>query len=399
MKASDVIYSFNIRNSRKDNIYPKWNIFQPYFSKITRLSDFVIEIKLKRPFAPFLTSLSDPVSYIVKNGSLKKSGFIPVGTGPFKFGRWEKGKYIVLLKNNRYWKSEVKIKKVIFKVVRTPEIAINLLKSNQAHVIELKSIELRQQFTGLTGFRIKMSQPGGIFFMIFNTKKKYLNNKNFRKSFSHLINKKVLIKSIFQNLAHAAVTPIPPGFPSFNRDIGDYKYSIARASKLIKLSGVKKGFKCRISYLQNDKTEYRIAETFRKQAEKIGVKLIKDPLPFNKLLIRLQKGDFDIALRGWVAGPDPDIYLFSNFSKVSGNSNHGKYFNTQLIDILTRARETMDKNSRINLYRKAQEIIHSEVPWIPLYYSRSSILSSEKIRNIYINANFFIIFRDAYIIN
>ncbi len=395
--SSAVLHSFLVRKKKMNTDYPEWKISFPNIVSITSSGKYKIEIILKKPYAPFLTLLTFPIAYIVHPKSYLSKDFYPVGTGPFIFEKWERGKFISLMGNKKYWNGTVKLLKVIFKIYRNQESAINMIKNGQADVMELKSIELYQNFLGLKKFIITQSPPGGIFFIVFNTTKYPFNRVEFRRGFAHLIKKKVMIKTIFQDFIQSATTPIPYTFPEFNKKITDYKLSIKKSISLFRQAGIKSGFKCSVSFLSNDKIEHRIFETFRRQTAKAGIILIKDPLPLNKLFTKLENNNFDIAIRGWVSGPDPDLYFFSNFTNIKGNSNFGKYSNPELLNILLKARETLDKKKRKQLYFKAQEIIHTDLPWISLFYQRAMIIHSRNIKNINFNLNSQILFENAYI--
>jgi len=395
--SSAVLYSFKSRQEKMEKEYHEWKLLFPNIISITTPDKFTIKITLKKPYAPFLTLLTYSIAYIVPEGSYKNIDFSPIGTGPFKFEKWEKGKYIAMTRNENYWNGIPIIKKVIFKVNSKPINAINMIKSGQADVMEIKSLELYQNFLGPKKFKITQSTPGGIFFLIFNTKKYPFNNSLFRKGFAHLINKDIMIKTIFQNFVPPAKTPFPYTFTELDKKIKDYLFSMEKAKSLFRETGIIKTFKCSISYLENNKSERLMVEVFRRQAEKAGIVLLKDPLPLNLLYKKLTAGMFDIALRGWFSGPDPDLYFFANFTNIKGNANFGRYLNPELIKLLYKARETLNQKERKKLYLKVQNIIHEEAPWIPLYYPRATIVHSKRIKNICFNSNSLIIFKKAYI--
>ena len=109
-----------------------------------------------------------------------------------------------------------------------------------------------------------------------------------------------------------------------------------------------------------------------------------------------RKGEQDIYLRGWIAAPDPDIFLYSNFTMEEGNQNWTFFENSELTKILRDGREMIDVKRRIELYKKAQEIIHRDLIWLPLYHSKFLAVHNKKIKDVFINSNSFISFRDAY---
>ena len=133
--AEDVVYSFKKRIEKGNTEYKKWQLFFPYISEVKAINRYTVEIELQKPFAPFLTALTDPVAYIVPAGSYDQSNFQPIGTGPFKFEKWVAGQYIIIEKNSKYWESEIRISKVIFKIVPNLTMRMTQLKYGNADVL------------------------------------------------------------------------------------------------------------------------------------------------------------------------------------------------------------------------------------------------------------------------
>src|SRR5215213_898722 len=65
-----------------------------------------VELKLKEPSAPLLSSLATiaivPSEVETNKDALQKT---PVGTGPFRFQEWQPNGYILLSKNDAYWQA------------------------------------------------------------------------------------------------------------------------------------------------------------------------------------------------------------------------------------------------------------------------------------------------------
>jgi peptide/nickel transport system substrate-binding protein len=73
-------------------------------------NDSVFSINLKKPFAAFLGILSMKYFSVVPKESVifygDKFGKNPIGTGPFKFKKWEENIKLVLRKNNLYFEKD-----------------------------------------------------------------------------------------------------------------------------------------------------------------------------------------------------------------------------------------------------------------------------------------------------
>ena len=104
------------------------------------MGKYTVRITLTRPFAPFLASLAMfPVS-IVSERAVKKSRERfeenPVGTGPFKFVRWDRKNGIITLEAfEKYWGGAPRIQRLVFKRIRDARQRVRALESGTVHVI------------------------------------------------------------------------------------------------------------------------------------------------------------------------------------------------------------------------------------------------------------------------
>ena len=74
------------------------------------INDSTFDIILTHPFPPFLALLAMPYGYVVPREAILHYGedfrIHPVGTGPFRFHRWEEGHHLILHKNEEYFEEE-----------------------------------------------------------------------------------------------------------------------------------------------------------------------------------------------------------------------------------------------------------------------------------------------------
>ena len=84
--------------------------FQPIRS-VEKIDDYKVRFNLDHPWPPFLKVISDelflfnfiPSPTAVDAGTHDRK---PVGTGPFKYHKWNSGDHFVVLRNDRYWQKE-----------------------------------------------------------------------------------------------------------------------------------------------------------------------------------------------------------------------------------------------------------------------------------------------------
>ncbi|MCK4836826.1 MAG: hypothetical protein KAT17_09320, partial [Candidatus Aminicenantes bacterium] len=270
------------------------------------------------------------------------------------------------------------------------------IKNKNADIIPIRSSREYNELIGIKDTRFISTPSLSIYFLFFNTRKKPFNKLEVRKAIAHLINKKGVVKSIFQKLAINATTPLPPHIFGFNKKINDYSFDINKAKNLLEKAGYKKGFATTLHSSIGPIFLNNIVNRFILNAKKINIKINKKKLSFTELREVANRGEHNLLILGWTAGPDPDLFLFPHFSLKKGNFNRSFYNNPVLVEILEKARETFSWPERKKLYLKAQEIIHRDVPCVPLFHLYIVKAFNSKIKNLKLNQLGFIIFKDLY---
>lgn len=396
--AKAVEFTFNKRFEGKDYKYKKWYFYYSNISKIEAIDDFTVEIILKKPFTSFIYTLANPKAYIVAPSSYSGEEFDPIGTGPFVFSKWVKGRYLTIERNKKYWAGSVKISKVIFKLVKDAAWRILQLKNGKADISLIDSSKEYEEIRGRREIKILSAPSLDTHYLAFNTKKEPFKKLEIRKAFAHLLNKKSLIRHIFQDFAKNATTPIPPHIFGFNNSINDYDFDIKKAKMFLQKAGYNDGLKVKLYYSSSTSSLDELANRIKRNARTVNILIQKVRLPFANLRKAVDKSEHDILLMGWVGEvPDPDSFLYPTFTLKKGHTNRSFYNNPLLTKILEEARETGDPQKRKTLYFKAQQIIHVDIPWIPLYHLNNMLAFNKKIKNIYINQLSHLIFKDAYL--
>jgi peptide/nickel transport system substrate-binding protein len=87
-----------------------------------------------------------------------------------------------------------------------------------------------------------------------------------------------------------------------------------------------------------------------------------------------QDGQHDLCLLGWSAdNGDPDNFLYVLFDPDNAEPGTARnlsfYKNAELHGILRWAQESTDRAERERYYRRAQEIIARDAPWVPIAHA------------------------------
>ena len=119
--AADVVYSFRRLLDPATASTGGW-IFRgkvlsdsagaPADSAFQAPDDSTVVVRLRQPFAAFLSLLSMPYAFVVAPEAVahygRDFGQHPVGTGPFRFRLWNEGSALVLHRNPTYWRRDAR---------------------------------------------------------------------------------------------------------------------------------------------------------------------------------------------------------------------------------------------------------------------------------------------------
>lgn len=397
--ADSVIFNFE-RQMQKDHPYRLGNCecFESNFAileSVKKINDYKVVFRLKKPYTPFLDLLAMTPLAIASPAAVKKYGADfyknPCGSGPFIFKQWIKDDSIVLERNKDYWREKAKADKIIFKTIPDNKLRLMQLYSGLINIMDginpddIETIKRNPEITLLT-------EPGmNIGYIAMNTEKPPFNKKEVRLAVNHAINKKAIINFLYQQTATLAKNPMPPNIFGYNNEITGYGYDIAEAKRLLKLAGLENGFKTTLYVIPITTMAFpepdRVAGAIIANLKDAGIIVEKYSCEWGDYQKKVMNGDHEMAMFVWSADiPDPDNFLYVLLDKdntVKGQAqNVSFYANDVLHYTLMKAQSALDAKQREELYRKAQEIIHEDAPWVPMTHANQMIAFHNTVKNI-----------------
>ena len=126
---------------------------------------------------------------------------------------------------------------------------------------------------------------------------------------------------------------------------------------------------------------------YRKQFEKIGIKLVIRPTDYNRFQDKMRDGSGQIFTWGWNADyPDPENFFFLLYGpngkvKYKGE-NAVNYKNSQFDQLFERMRSMDDTDERNQIIQQMQEMVRHDVPWVFGYHPKRFALYHQWFKNI-----------------
>ncbi|MCP4113562.1 MAG: ABC transporter substrate-binding protein [Desulfobacteraceae bacterium] len=414
--ANAVVFSFSRQIDPKHPFYQKnfgYAAFTfKYVKSVKAVDEHTVRISLSNPFAPFLFNLAMPfASKIVSPTALKKWGNNfekhPVGTGPLRFSEWIQGDRVVLERNPDYWSNPAYLDKVVLKPIINNTGRLLALKTSAIHGMDIINPKAVRDIRENKHLRM-MSIPGlNVGYLAMNTEKPPFNRLKVRQAVNHAINRQNLVKFIYKGLAVPAHTPVPPVMWGYNDKITGYEYNPAKAKQLLKEDGFEHGFETTLwtmpvarQYMAQPK---KIARIIKANLGVLGIKARIVSYDWKTYLAKVRNGEHDMCLIGWVGdNGDPDNFLYvlldkDNAVKPKG-TNQAFFKHDGLHEILIKAQQINERQERIRLYHKAQEIIHEQAPWVPLAHARQIVAHRKNVHGIIQRPTGGILFGKAWIV-
>ncbi len=393
--AQSVLDSFQSRLRKKQVLYPRLSFLFSFITQIRSSSPYSVEIILDRPYAPFLIALADSAAFIQSAKASGSTPFLPVGTGPFRFSSWSKGKSLILTRHPGYWAKSGNVEKIVFKIMPDSLGRLLQIKNGSADLTAVQSAKEYEELSLRSEIAILRNPSITTNYLAFNTRKKPFDRREVRAAFLHIISKERMVRQIFQRLAEPAYSALPPPIYPEGKPEPTRSFDLNAARMLLKRQGLEKGFNCTLHFPNGQEGIEEIADLLVIFAKKIKINIKKIKLPFTELIKIADRGEHDLLLMGWSSNPDPDFFLYPLFTFSAGNRNRFFYENPDLTRLLDLGKITLDVQKRNRIYIEVQAILKKDVPWIPLFHLIRTMACNSRIRGLGFNPLGQLLFRDA----
>src|SRR6266850_7923828 len=226
--------------------YPFANYFFGNVKAVEVLDSLTVEFVLKEPRASFLAVLTAGAASIVSPTAVRKHGADypsnPVGTGPFKFVSWERGQKVVLEKNASYWRSPVKIERVIYRPIVEDQARLTELLTGALDLIVSPPPDYVAQLES-SGKVTMLKQVGAhVWYLGINNQKKPFDDKRVRQALNYAVNKDAIVRDVLKGTGSLSRGPVLPNTWGADTALKAYPYDPERARKLLAEAGYPSGF-------------------------------------------------------------------------------------------------------------------------------------------------------------
>ncbi|MBK4765383.1 MAG: ABC transporter substrate-binding protein [Pantoea sp. Brub] len=404
LNADDIFFSFDRQLNKNNKYHNVSGGHYEYFAgmgmdqliiKIEKIDNYTIRFVLSRRDATFLSNLAMDFASIfskeyadnmLKLNMPEKIDLNPIGTGPFQFLKYEKDSRILYKANQNYWKNKPKIDFLIFSITPDASIRYAKLQKNECQVMSYPDPADIARMMKNKHINLMKKNGLNVSFISFNTAKKPFDNVLMRKALTIAVNKKAIINAIYQGAGRSAKNVIPPNMWSYNSDIKDYSYDPIKAKKILKKIDLPTNFSIDLWAMPVQRpynpNARRMAEMIQADWMKIGIKTNIITYEWGEYLKRAKSGEHEVIMAGWSSdNGNPDNFLSTLFSCTAAKygSNYSHWCNKSFERQIQLASTQDSDKKRIKYYKKAQIILHQQLPALMIAHSTIYEPISKKI--------------------
>jgi len=379
VKARDFKYSF-VRVLDPDTKSPNTWIFENVVgakdfmegkaedvSGIKVVNDYVLEIRLKKPFSPFLGLLTMPPAYVVPMEHVLERGpdfsSRPVGTGPFTLREWLPNRHLILDVRNDYFDKLARVKGIVYRVIPEDLTAVTEFELGNLDVITIPVSEY-SRYKRSPEWRNLISSIEGIntYYLGLNCRKPPFDNPRLRRALNHAIDREKILATLYEGRGRLASGPVPDILRRWPAP-QPYEYDVEKARQVIREMEIPElDF-----YITADQQVVDIAEVIQAYLKDVGLKVRIRQLEWSAFKEAVNNGEPHMFWLSWWADyPDPENFLFPLFH----SSNHGVggnrvwYSNPEVDSLIESGQHATSEKLRNMYYEKAEKTIVEDAPWV-----------------------------------
>lgn len=325
----------------------------------------------------------------------------PVGSGMYRFESWETGRSITLERNPHYWGTEEKgwphFNKIVFTIIPEANTAFQVLARGDMDFMRMTA-ELFMRRANTPRFRERFnrfaySRPA-YSYIGWNMRKPRFRDAKTRLALAMLLDRELIRDELYYGQARIISGNFMPDTPEHHDAIEPVRYDPDKARSLLAEAGWAdnsgdgiierdgEAFRFEAAITNQNPVAEKILTLYKEELARVGIELTIRPMEWASLLDRVDKREFDAILMGWSMPPDPDPYQVWHSSQADAGSNYVGFIHEEADHIIEEARTEFDRDRRIALYHRFQEILYEEQPYLFLLTPKELAAGDKRIHGI-----------------
>lgn len=392
--AADV--KFTLENIVNPQVKAQFRSSLQGLQRVDVIDDYTVRLEFDQPYAslPIVLAWNVPITpkHLLEGKDLNDlSDFAqrPVGTGPFRLREVVKGSHVTVGANPDYYGPKPKLQAIVFKVLPDINTVVAQLRTGELDLAVVESLH-KEALARVPQLTFKVLELPSAFYIALNNTRWPLTERAVRQALMYGLNRQLMVERILKGDAPLAAGAYATAFGPFtNPKLTPYAYDANKAKQLLAEAGFRPGLDGvlqkdgkRLAFeLMVDKgnpVREQIALFTQQSWRQLGADVRLTAEEWSVYIRRgnALPGDYETRT-GWrITSPDPD--KTAEYTS-KGVNNHYGYANPEVDRLMAQARTTTDRQRRIGLYHRIQELLYQDVPVIWVYYQTEILAMNKRI--------------------
>jgi ABC-type transport system substrate-binding protein len=321
-----------------------------------------------------------------------------IGAGAYRMAAYEPGTRMRLERFEDYVGEKPAIREVVLPIYIDPNQTLLKLKAHEMDLGILSAGQYREELKPYEGSpnppknspffdgRITCAKvPKFAYaYIAWNENRPLFADKRVRRALTYAMNRKEIVENVFAGLGSVISGPFLAGSPGADPSIEPLPFDLGEAKKLLTDAGwqdtdgdgvvdkelhpgdkKRSPFEFSLLIIGSRKEYTALANIFKEDLLKIGVKLNVEPVEWALMQKRMDEKSFDSYTGAWGLPWDEDFYQIwhSSQADVPHGSNFVGFRNKEADAIIEKLRVTFDHDERLRLLHAFHRIVHEEQPY------------------------------------
>lgn len=335
------------RNAASESTNKRKRVFTN-IDKIDTPDPLTVRISLKEPSSLLPFFLAEATAAMVHPKSAAANMNTPVGTGPYKFGRWVRGSSLTVEKFAQHRNAAgVAIPNVTYRFITDDSAQVAaMLAGDVDYVPLLGSLDAVDRFRSDNRFQVIVGSTEGETLMSINNKQKPFDDVRVRRAVNFAIDRNAIIQAASNGFGKPIASHATTANPYYVDLTGMYPHDPAKAKALLAEAGFPNGFDVAFK-LPPQSYARRSGEVIVSQLAQVGIRAKIEPIEWAQWLeIVFKQKNYAITV---IMQPEPwDLLNYTNPDYFY------RYDNAEFRELMKKVENPANETERIALVKEAQ---------------------------------------------
>jgi peptide/nickel transport system substrate-binding protein len=316
------------------------------------------------------------------------SGQAAIGTGPFRYVKWEPRGDLVLERNAEWWGGQQPWARVIRREIPNDAARIAALKSGQVDMINYVPATDVAALQRDTTMEVVVGDSVYVFNVYFNLAQKLPKpvrvdgreievnpflDPRVRQAMDLAIDRRALSRVVFEGLAKPMSQLMPDNFFGSSKNLPERRPDLNKAKALLAEAGYPRGFEVDFFATANRLPgDSALCEALAQQWSRLGLKVNPNAVTGTVFFPASQRGEYSLQMSGWGTLTGEASYTYGALLHKAdtalglGGFNRSQYSNPEVDKLLEEGGATLDDAKRRALFERATEISMNDRPMLPI---------------------------------